>query len=177
MITQDQLKEVLDYNRETGVFTWIESPAKNVAAGSEAGSFDGGGYIQIVINNKNYKAHRLAILYTEGYLPELTVDHIDRVRWHNWRSNLCEASRQCQMRNRGMNKNNTSGVNGVYWNKPAGKWYAQVAINSKLKNLGYFDTILEAAYHRYAAEQCLGFQDCDLNSSARKYIDQHKGKI
>jgi len=37
--------------------------------------------------------------------------------------------------------------------------------------LWLFTDFLEACYHRFAAEQCLGFQDCDINSSAKQYID------
>ena len=175
MITQERLKEVLDYNPDSGIFRWIES-AGNVPAGAEAGTSTDEGYIQIRIDGRGYLAHRLAVLYTDGYLPELTVDHVDRVPWHNWRLNLREASNQCQSRNCGMSKNNTSGVKGVYWDAWNGKWRAQIMIDGRQKNLGGYNTVLDAAYIRFAAEQCLGFQDCDLNSSAKKYIEEH-GKV
>ena len=169
MITQERLKEVLSYNPETGVFLWRVSSGK-APAGSTAGAPNGDGYIQIKIDGKRYKAHRLAVLYTDGYMPENTVDHKDRIPWHNWRDNLQEASMQCQMRNCGMLKNNTSGVKGVGWDKAMGKWYARVKVSGVLKYIGCFDNLIEAAYARYAAEQCLGFQDCDANSSARRFI-------
>ena len=70
-----------------------------------------------------------------------------------------------------MLKNNTSGIKGVSWDKRAGVWKAYIAIDGDLKHLGHFDDLLDAAYTRYAAEQCLGFQDCDQNSSAKKYIN------
>ena len=170
-ITQDRLKEVLDYNPDTGIFRWIETIGGRAVIGDKAGSRKGKGYVVIRIYNKDYYAHRLAILYTDGYMPENEVDHIDRVRWHNWRSNLREASRQCQLRNCGMNRNNTSGVKGIYWDKNARKWRAKIMVGGKHKNLGLYNSLLGAAYARFAAEQCLGFQDCDINSSARKYIN------
>jgi hypothetical protein len=49
---------------------------------------------------------------------------------------------------------------------------ALIAVNNKQKNLGRFDTLIDAAYVRFAAEQCLGFQDCDTNSSAKQFIDK-----
>ena len=173
MITQERLKEVLDYNPDTGFFLW-KVAVSNVPIGSVAGCLDDSGYIIIGVDGVLYRAHRLAILYTDGYLPENTVDHIDRVPWHNWRSNLREACMQCQLRNCGMLSNNSSGVKGVYWNKRMGRWAAQIKVNGKMSGLGYFGSILDASYARYAAEQCLGFQDCDLNSSAKRFIDLHR---
>jgi len=174
MLTQERLKEVLDYNPETGVFRWRESVG-NVQAGAEAGTPNDKGYIVIRVNGRDYKAHRLAILYTDGYMPENTVDHKDRVPWHNWRDNLREASQQCQLRNCGTRRDNSSGIKGVSWNKGGGKWQAMIRVDGQQKNLGSFNNPIEAAYARYAAEQCLGFQDCDLNSSAKKYIIKQGG--
>ena len=169
-ITQKRLKEVLDYNPDTGLFLWIR-PGSGRVVGDEAGTYDANGYIKIGIDREYYYAHRLAILYTDGYLPELTVDHKDRIPWHNWRDNLREASMQCQSRNRGMNSRNTTGVKGVTWSERDKRWYAHIAVDGKLSYLGIFDNLLEAVYARFAAEQCLGFQDCDLNSSAKLFIN------
>jgi len=173
MLTQERLKEVLDYNPDTGTFLWRAS-GQGRPLSLEAGGFATGGYIKIGIDGKNYGAHRLAILYTDGYLPEGEVDHRNRIRHDNRRTNLREASRQCQLRNRSMFRNNTSGIRGVSRNKQTGKWLANIRVNGELKTLGRFSSLLEAAYHRYAAEQCLGFTDCDIYSSAKKYIDQMK---
>jgi len=74
-----------------------------------------------------------------------------------------------------MNKNNTSGIKGISWYRVAGKWRADIMVDGKQRFLGLFDNPLEAAYIRFAAEQCLGFADCDLHSSARKYIEEHGG--
>jgi len=176
MITQERLKEVLRYDPDTGIFMWIVTLNSRAPAGSVAGSTDKKGYIHIMIDGRFYKAHRLAILYTDGYLPENTVDHKDRVPWHNWRDNLREASYQCQARNCGMLKNNTSGVKGVCWDKRGSRWLAYIKVDYRRKHLGYYDTLLEAAYVRYAAEQCLGFQDCDTNSSALVFIRANTNK-
>ena len=87
-----------------------------------------------------------------------------------YRGNLTEASYQCQARNCGMRSDNRSGVKGISWCSPTNNWRAQIKVNGRFCFLGKFETILEAAYARYAAEQCLGFQDCDLNSSAKQFI-------
>jgi len=176
VITQERLKEVLDYNPETGLFLWKEMLGSKGVIGDEAGCPDKDGYIRIGVDGRPYKAHRLAILYTDGYLPENTVDHVDRIPWHNWRLNLREASYQCQNRNCGMRTDNTSGIKGVCWSKRDGKWSAEIMVDGKHKGLGNYDSLLDAAFARYAAEQCLGFQDCDLNSSAKQFIDAHGGR-
>jgi len=173
VISQAELKEALSYNPTTGVFIWISQVhGSHMSPGSVAGSLARDGYVYIQVQSRLYKAHRLAILYTDGYMPENTVDHIDRVRDHNWRSNLREATIQCQNRNCGMRRDNTSGVKGVRRFRPGMRWTATIAVNGRNKHLGYFDTLLEAACHRYAAEQCLGWDKWDGNSSAKQFIDK-----
>lgn len=58
-----------------------------------------------------------------------------------------------------MNSRNTSGVNGVSWNKAARKWEANIKINNRSKRLGCFDTVEEAAAARRAADLRYGFTD------------------
>ena len=64
VITQSKLKELLHYDKETGIFTWAVARARRVKAGDEAGSKTVYGYLQIRISVqstlKSYKAHRLA---------------------------------------------------------------------------------------------------------------------
>jgi hypothetical protein len=47
-----------------------------------------------------------------------------------------------------MNKNNTSGHTGVYFNKKLNKYSAMVSINKKLKSLGLYYTVKKAAIAR-----------------------------
>lgn len=58
MITQDRLKELLDYSETTGDFTWKESRGR-VSKGTKAGTLDKDGYIIIRVDRHNYRAHRL----------------------------------------------------------------------------------------------------------------------
>jgi len=71
-----------------------------------------------------------------------------------------------------MLRNNTSGIKGVCWHSAGNKWRAVIRVNGRNCHLGIFADKLEATYHRYAAEQCLGFQDCDISSSALKFIEK-----
>ena len=69
MITQEYLKSILDYNLDTGIFTWKVNKSQRSNIGDVAGWLDGG-YTKIEINNKPYKAHRLAWLYVYGEIPK-----------------------------------------------------------------------------------------------------------
>lgn len=117
-------------------------------------------------------AHRLAVLYMDGYLPEHSVDHIKRNKDDNRYKELREATNQCQLRNAGMLSSNKSGVKGVYWHIKEKKWASFVYLNAKFKSLGHHKDFDEAVYHRYAAEQFLEFPD--QNSSAKQFITRRK---
>lgn len=170
MLAQEKLKELLDYNSKTGEFTWKVRVARRVRAGSIAGCLAKDGYMQIVIDGKAYKTHRLAWLYVYGYFPEHDIDHIDRIKHHNWISNLRHVSRSCNKRNMGNQKNNKSGIKGVYLHKQSKKWYAQIKINNKQIYLGLFKTKQGAAKARLKAEQEHGWENCDISSSAYQYV-------
>lgn len=51
-----------------------------------------------------------------------------------------------------LSKNNTSGVKGVSYSKDMKKWQAYITRNYKKVNLGFYDTIAEAAEARRQAE-------------------------
>lgn len=152
ILTQDYLQSILEYNPDTGVFTWRVRRGRNCPAGKVAGRIATGGYRQIGINGRLYLAHRIAWLITHGRWPADQIDHINRVRDDNRLINLREATRTENQRNQSLYKNNTSGLCGVGWYKPTGKWMAHISIDGKLKNLGYFDNLFDAGCARKSAE-------------------------
>lgn len=154
MITQAELKELMYYDPETGVFVWRVSKSKRVKVGSVAGTLQNKGYIHIKINGRKYLAHRLAFLYMTGTFPEHQIDHQNGIRADNRWNNLREATNSDNQRNSGKQANNTSGYKGVAWNKQAGKWYAQCGVNGKDYHIGSFTTANEAhaAYCAFAAK-------------------------
>ena len=171
MLTQKRLKKLINYDPLTGTFTWRVRRG-SARKGDIITCRDSDGYVVVMVDRKLMKSHRLAILYMDGYLPENTVDHRNRIRHDNRYKNLREASNQCQSRNRPPSSRNTSGIKGVYWSAADKKWKSGVCVNGERKHLGTFTDLENAVYHRYAAEQCLGFPDCDINSSAKQYIDK-----
>ena len=83
----ERINELLDYDRETGVFTWKVSRGP-IPAGAIAGQrwVD---YIRIKIDNKSYQAHRLAWLIITGEDPlEQIVHHKDADKQNNRADNL-----------------------------------------------------------------------------------------
>ena len=143
--TQELLKEILNYNPETGIFTWkkVLSSLSRIKVGQEAGTITEEGYVAIGIGRRQYPAHRLAWLYMTGKLPKHQIDHRDKNRTHNWWANLREATHsQNQMNKRSTRK--TLGLKGTTYSSRHKKWHAQIRINKKTIYLGYYDTTEEA---------------------------------
>jgi len=153
-MNQNELKEVLEYNEETGNFTWKVSNNNRIKIGDEAGyTSKRRGYTQIKINRKLYSAHRLAWLYVYGEFPSKEVDHIDHVRTNNSISNLREVTRQENGRNTRIRSDNQSGVNGVSWNKQTFRWHARIHdLSGQSKHLGYYINFEDAQAARSEAE-------------------------
>jgi hypothetical protein len=152
MITQSELKEVLDYNPDTGVFTWIKSIGRRVKAGDVAGSKNDRGYIRIEIKGKCYKAHRLAHLYMTGTFPENFIDHINHIKDDNRWTNLRDATKSQNQANQPKPKTNTSGYKGVV--RCRNKWRATIHYMNKTIHIGSYNTPQEAAeaYKKKAIE-------------------------
>ena len=147
VISAERLRELLDYDEETGVFTWRTNRG-NVRAGSVAGTAHCRGYRQICLDGSIYLEHRMAWLHVYGEHPQGALDHRDRCRTNNRIANLRMVTGSENQQNRAIPRNNTSGFKGVCWDKSRGKWLACIAVNSRLKNLGRFTTP-EAAFAAY----------------------------
>lgn len=145
MITQSELKEVLEYNPDTGVFTWKKTVGRRAKLGSVAGTKMNTGYVRITIKQKMYTAHRLAYLYMTGNFPENFIDHINHIKDNNRWSNLRDATNSQNLANQVKPKTNTSGYKGVYWNKVHKKWCAEIGYMKKKMHLGLYTTPQEAA--------------------------------
>jgi len=162
MITQEDIKKRLSYNSETGVFIWINpNPmAKMLKAGDIAGTKSKrDGYIRIKFNCKSYLAHRLAFLWMKGRFPEHQMDHGDRNRANNKWSNLKELTLGENLKNKSIYKNNSSGINGIYFDKESKKWRARIRVNNKMINLGRFTEKEDAISARKKAEKEFNFTE------------------
>ena len=149
ILTQDELKIQLNYDENTGLFKRLKSK-QGARIGVVSGTSNGSGYLEIRVNCKKYKVHRLVWLYVYGDFPNSEIDHADGDRSNNRIQNLRLCSRSENMRNIGIQKRNKSGFKGVSWYKPKKMWQAQACINNKKKSLGLFKTA-EAASDAYQA--------------------------
>jgi hypothetical protein len=149
--TAEELRELLDYNSETGIFTWKVQRGSRALVGKEAGCLDTvNGYRSVGIKGVLYSAHRLAWFYVYGIEPKEFLDHINGIKDDNRLSNLREATAVENQWNQGRRSSNTSGYKGVYWNREKQKFMARCQVNGKDNYLGLFPTA-EAAHAAYVA--------------------------
>lgn len=142
ILSAKRLREILDYNPETGVFTWRVRAGSRMP-GTIAGSPDDLGYIKIAIRKKDYRAHRLAWLYVYGEWPADMVDHIDGNPGNNAITNLRDVSTVVNQQNlRKAKSTNKSGLIGV--SRKAKCSTARIKVGGKVLFLGCFKTDEEA---------------------------------
>lgn len=144
-ITADVVRSLLDYNEESGVFTWSVNCLKS--PGMPAGNMDSKGYMRININKLGYKkTHRLAWLYVYGMWPNGHIDHINGIRNDNRICNLRIASFEQNSRNIKVHSDGKSGYKGVTFNKGCKKWQVQICQGGgKYKYIGVFPDPEDAA--------------------------------
>lgn len=162
--TQAYLREVMNYDPETGEFTWTKK-RRSIRVGDPCGRVNIWGYREIGVCSKLYPAHRLAFLYMTGRWPEPYVDHINRVRSDNRWCNLREATASENSANGSLRGNNTSGLMGVVWDKARSKWRAQIRINGRKTNLGRFHSAEEAAAAHDRAARAMFGEFAHLNAA------------
>ena len=143
MTAQEQLRKLLHYDPDTGVFTRLVRTSSRVNIGDIAGSKHVEGYWTISVEGRQQLAHRLAFLYMTGELPAL-VDHINGVRTDNRWANLREASFTANAENRVNRPWGNNPFMGVSWDKTKNKWLCCITVNNKTVNLGRFTDPAEA---------------------------------
>jgi hypothetical protein len=142
-ITIAYLKEVLRYDADTGLFTWIKRSSRADLIGKVAGSRHSSGYIGISIYNKKRLAHRLAWLYMTGEWPINHIDHIDGNRLNNTFANLRDVTRSENLHNVfKAKKNSKTKLLGVSAHQ--GKWRMQIRVNGANTRISGFNTPEEA---------------------------------
>lgn len=141
--TASDLREMLSYDKTTGIFTWKIRPAKAVHVADIAGNTNKFGYVTIGIKKKIYKAHRLAWFYSYDAWPSGLIDHINGRKNDNRLCNLRVVAADGNSQNiQRPNRRNKSGFLGVIWFQ--NKWRASITIERKTRRLGDYATPEEA---------------------------------
>ncbi len=154
MITAEELRNVLSYDPETGVFVWLVRSGR-CGAGSVAGSIKkrrSSAHVRIHVFGTQYYAHRLAWLYMTGKWPELKIDHVNNDGTDNRFINLRLATSSQNGGNSRKPNTNTSGIKGVRFED--GKWRAQLCVEGMRLHIGLFNcpTAAHIAYCKAAKE-------------------------
>ena len=144
IITQEYLRQILHYDPETGIFTWLKTMPPRARKGAVAGHVAKNGRPIIGLHQKCYYSYRLAWLWMTGEWPIQDIDHKDGNPSNNRFSNLrlCTMSQNQQNRRKACGDTH-SGLLGVY-PQAYGSWYARIKTNGKLIHLGTYITKEEA---------------------------------
>lgn len=146
MLTQERLRELLDYDPETGVFVWRVDRRGHVKAGQRAGCDSGpNGYRVLKVMGHVYLEHRLVWFYVTGKWPQNDIDHCNGHRRDNRFANLRSATRKQNLENQKLHRDNTSGHRGVTQDKRTGRFVARIIHNRRGYHIGVFDTAEQAA--------------------------------
>lgn len=139
--TAENVRDLLHYDPDTGVFTWRIRPAQRTPKGSTAGTDNGQGYVAIGYLRRTHKAHRLAWLYMTGQWPTGEIDHKNGNRSDNRWRNLRIADRFLNNQNtRGRNRNRLLGVDS----RKNGKYEARIYFNNRKYHIGTFPSEIDA---------------------------------
>lgn len=161
------LRELIDYNPETGSLTWRHRSIRHFTnaryqatfntkyAGNPCGCVGAYGYICVRVLGKNMQAHTIAWIIMTGAPPIHEIDHENGKRADNRWLNLRDLPHSENQKNMPIKQNNTSGYPGVGITK--GRWYARIKIAKKTRSLGQFSTFDEAKKARVSAEKLHGF--------------------
>lgn len=171
----ERLNELLEYNPETGEFTWKLSTNGRIKIGSMAGCQHHSGYCTIGVGSTQYQAHRLAWLMGHGQDPgDLQINHINSNRGDNRLANLeLVTNRQNSQHASQSGVRQKSLPPGVKWCAQDQKYQARIKINGKTCHLGSYSS-LSAASRAYKAIEPLAdhltLSDIDVLKFVRMQI-------
>ena len=145
-LTAARLRETLDYNQQTGAFTWRVFRSGRAIPGQQAARAPRlNGYATIFVDGYLYPAHRLAWLHVTGSWPDGVIDHRDGVKTNNAFENLRDVSHSVNSQNqRKARVDNILGMLGVTHHPKNNTFQARITLNKKTQSLGYFKTPEEA---------------------------------
>lgn len=142
-----RIKELLNYNPETGEVSWRVKRGK-CSVGKIITCKNGAGYIVARVDDILLRAHRIGWAIFYGEWPNGEIDHINGNRSDNRIENLRIANRFENMKNTKKPTTNKSGFKGVSWHSDGKCWQAHIRADNKNYYLGHYDTA-EKAHEAY----------------------------
>ena len=146
-VTIEMLREMIDYNPETGDMVWKEREGRargRAVAGQPVGT-PHPPYRQVTIYRNKLYVHRVAFALAHGRWPEPYCDHINGDPSDNRACNLREATHLESARNVRGHRISRSGVKGVHWHLTNRRWCVRIFNKNRQRYFGSFNTIDEAA--------------------------------
>lgn len=148
--TPESIIDLFEY--KDGELYFKKRVASNIKIGDIAGGFNNLGYRKVKIKKHTYSIHRLVWIMHNG-VTDLDIDHIDHNPSNNNLENLRLVTHKQNCQNRKLRKDNTSGFNGVMFNKSKNKW--EVYLSQKY--IGAYSTKDEAILKRKEIDKNSGY--------------------
>lgn len=156
--TQDLVAEanrIYAYDTDNGGLVWKahKNPKRPwPLLGTAVGGDDGRGYKMCLLLGHKFKVHQIVWMLNYGYIPSLSIDHIDGDRRNNKISNLRIVTDHQNSMNLSASKGKLSGIKDLSKHRSNLKcpYAAVVQHNGKKHYFGFFQT-KEAARDAYIA--------------------------
>ncbi len=170
-LSLDRAKILFNYDPVNGKLYWsdfaLSESKRRLKKDGGLGSL-ARGYLDLRVDRKLYKVHRLIWFIHYGEWPKNQIDHINGITTDNRICNLRDVTNQENQKNRGLGKNNTSGFLGVHKSKNSGKWFASVTINGVTKRKGPYKDKQKAIDERSRMSRENGFHENHGNKKSSR---------
>ena len=127
--------ELFEY--KDGCLYWKKHRKNWVKVGQAAGLKTPKRYVDVRVDSKMMRAHRIIFAMHNGYFPEM-VDHINGIKTDNRIENL----RACTRSQNAQNKTKTKETRNTFVKD--GRYGVALMVNKKQIHIGYFDSQEEA---------------------------------
>lgn len=145
----ENLKDIFDYNPDTGSLHWKVRVSQKIKPGMRAGWRDCNGYLKVTIGGRRHRVHRIVWAIFYGEWPKSMIDHINGDGEDNRICNLRLVANHENLQNI-RKPYSGSAVDRLGVSLDGKKYRAQISNRGLRINLGSFAT-KDEAYAAYVA--------------------------